>query len=196
MEMLKQAIAQRHKLLRDVLGLHEALLGNALLLNLFEFLHRRLLALTLAFHLLLYHCTLRIAHFVNFFGQAEVWFVSKMRQKGRLLHCDQLFHLGLLLDLLKVDRVVTLETLLILPLLPQRRQIVDFLFDRLRHSIEHLLCLASRATIDGCLLLVLLSLFFLHVLSTTTQSFLSLLVIYLIVVQGETWKEHHVSLVI
>ena len=154
-----------HELLGDVLSLHEALLSNALLLDLLELLHGGFLTLTLPFHLLLDHCTVRVAHFVDLSGQAEVGLIAKMRQKGRLLHRYQLLHLGLLQDLFEVNGVVALQTLLVLSFLSQRRQIVDLLFHGLCHSIKHLLSLASAAT-HSLILLVFLRLLFLHVLGT------------------------------
>ena len=104
-----------------------------------------------------------------------------MRQKGGLLHRDQLLHLGFLQDLFEVNSVVALETLLVLSILSQCRQIVNFLFHWLCHSIEHLLSLASAAT-HSLILLVFLRLLFLHVLSAATQSFLCLLVLLFVVV--------------
>ena len=55
--MLEQGVAMMHELLGDILCLHEALLSNALLLDLLQLLHGRLLAFTLPFHLLLDDCT-------------------------------------------------------------------------------------------------------------------------------------------
>ena len=112
------------QLLRHVLHLEEAFLGDSLLLHLLELLHRVVLALALPFHLLL-HDGFAVSHLISLFRQAQVGLVTQMRQVSWLLYRNQLLHLCLLLDLLKVDSIVAFKTVLVLAILPQRCQVVN-----------------------------------------------------------------------
>ena len=117
-----------------------------------------------------------------------------MGEVSWLLYRNQLLHLSLLFDLLKVDSVITLQTILKLSFLPQRSQVIDLTHSRLRHTIEHLLCLAA-GTMCATLLIFLRLLLF-HVLSTATGSFTCFLAVILIVSQREPRQKHHVGLVV
>ena len=131
---------------------------------------------------------------IEIFCEAEIGFISQMREVSCLLDGDELLHLGLLLDLFKIDRVVSLQALLVLSIFPLGRQVVNPLHHWLLDAVEHLLSLASGST--RRILLILLCLLFFHVLCAATRGIMGLLAILLVVCQRETGKQHHVSLVI
>lgn len=144
-----------------------------------KLLHCGFFTLALSLHLLLYH-GFAIVHLVACVSrEAEIGLVAEVRQVSRLLCRDQLLHLGLLLNLLEVNSVVTFKTVVILTVFPEGSQVINLGNSWLRHAVEHLLGFTTSTRRPS--LLIFRSLLLHHILIATTVCIIGLLGVIFVV---------------